>query len=295
MNKKIDLMIVGAQKAGTTSLHKYLCEHPEIEGHFTIEFSYFIADEEYQKGFDIALDNYYNFQNLNPKVILAKSALFSNNEKAIKRLYEQNPKAKLVFLIREPVSRAFSSFTFEKMNGGMYKKNFNDISNSIEQNEKNGEEDSMYRILIKLGQYAEHLKAIYKYFSKKQIKIVLFEELKKEPLRICQEIFEFVKIDATFQPQVEKTHNKTKVIRSQGYARLLLKMRTTNPFIKNVVKQILPYRYFDELRTKLMDFNKKEGKYTPMQSTTEIYLKNYFKPYNEKLAGMIDKDISHWN
>lgn len=295
MDQRINLMIVGAQKAGTTSLHKYLCEHPEIEGHFTIEFSYFIVDEEFEKGFDHAVDTFYKLENPNPKVLLAKSALFSRDEKAICRLHEHNPDAKLIFLIREPVARAYSSFTFEKMNGGMHKRDFSEITEAIERYKSKKEEGSMYRILVNLGLYANHLEDIYKYFPKKQVKIILFEELKKDPEKVCHEVFNFINVDADFLPNIHKTHNKTKVVRSEGIAQLLLNLRTKNPGLKNMVKRILPYSTFDKLRTTILDFNKKEGKKDPMTEDTRADLKKFFKPHNERLARMIDKDISHWD
>jgi len=55
LNKKnfklIDLMIIGAQKAGTTSLKNYLGEHPEICTHERIEFMFFVNEQEYKQGY----------------------------------------------------------------------------------------------------------------------------------------------------------------------------------------------------------------------------------------------------
>lgn len=61
MGEKIDIFIIGAQKAGTTSLKNYLGEHPQINTHTTKEFSYFYDDEEYNAGF--INSNLYNFNN----------------------------------------------------------------------------------------------------------------------------------------------------------------------------------------------------------------------------------------
>jgi len=289
---KINCLIAGAQKAGTTSLHRYLGEHPEVEGHFTIEFSSFIDDTEFQKGIPHAIDQYYKFKNTSPKVLLAKSALFSKYDKAVRRLSKYNPECKLIFLIREPVARAFSCYTFERMNGGMQGKSFDDIVSVLENKEY---EDGLYRLCIGLGRYDLHLETLLKYFPSKQIKVILFEDLKSEPKRIAKEVFDFLNIDNAFVPNLKKRHNKTMVVKSENYARLLHLLQTKLAFIKDVFKFFLPYHLFNKIRTTLFNSNKKEGSYTPMTSETEAYLKAYFKPHNKKLSNLLNRDLQHWN
>ena len=53
MARPIDLMIVGAQKAGTTSLLRYLGNHSSICIHEKPEILFFLIDEEYQKGYKL--------------------------------------------------------------------------------------------------------------------------------------------------------------------------------------------------------------------------------------------------
>ena len=48
----IDIMIIGAQKAGTTSLKNYLGEHPELQTHPQKEFGYVWDDKEFNQGFE---------------------------------------------------------------------------------------------------------------------------------------------------------------------------------------------------------------------------------------------------
>lgn len=289
---KINTVIVGAQKAGTTSLHRYLCEHHSVEGHFTIEFSSFIVDAEWEKGIPYAIQKFYNLSNTDPDILLAKSALFSRSEKAIKRLSEYNPECKIIFLIREPVARAFSCYTFERMNGGMQGKDFDDIVEVLERKEY---QEGLYRLCIGLGMYADHMETLLRYFPMDQIKVIPFEELKGKPKETCKDVFGFLGIDDNFVPNLQKKHNKTMVVKSESYARLLHLLQTKLAFIKNVVKSILPYQQFDALRTRLLNSNKKEGSYKPMTEETKKYLKDYFKPYNKRISELIDKDLSHWN
>ena len=294
MNQKIDLMIIGAQKAGTTSLHKYLCEHPEVEGHFTIEYSYFLIEDEYQKGFNHSLNTFFDLKDKNPKALVAKSALLSINEIGLSKLYKHNKDVTIVFMIREPVERAFSSFNFEKMNGGMQGKSFDDIGKSIAAYDEEGVEDSMYRILIKLGLYSDHLEKVYKYFPKEQVQIVLFEEFKQQPNRICKSLFQKLDVDDGFVPNINSTHNKTKVVKSKWFAEFLLNLRTKNKWIKDIVKSIMPYKKFNRLKNHILNWNKTEGRYPEMSVETREFLQAFFRPYNQKLIKIYKTNLNAW-
>ena len=105
---KVDLMIIGAQKAGTTSLKNYLGEHPQILTHGQIEMSYFVNDVEYKAGHATGIEPYFSEAATIGKCIVGKNVAISLHEEAVARLVKHNPDCKIVFVMREPVSRAYS-------------------------------------------------------------------------------------------------------------------------------------------------------------------------------------------
>ena len=102
--RKLDLVIVGAQKAGTTSLHQYLKSHPDISGHSVTEFTYFTDNNVHKDGFESAFKKYFDKQEY--KRIVAKNVTINQQENSLIKLKEHNPKVKIIFMLREPVSRA---------------------------------------------------------------------------------------------------------------------------------------------------------------------------------------------
>ena len=101
-----DAMIIGAQKAGTTSLFDYLAQHPDVAPSRTKEVRYF--DVAYDKG-----EQWYRqrFPRRRPgKVILEASPYYLFHPLAPKRAARLLPSARLIVLLREPVSRAFSHY-----------------------------------------------------------------------------------------------------------------------------------------------------------------------------------------
>ncbi len=289
--KKIDLMIIGAQKAGTTSLQNYLNEHPEILGHPQIEFGFFKDDAMYANGYEKEFSRHFTAGNINAaKAVVAKNTGMYDSEKALERLQQHNPDCKLVFIVREPVSRAYSSYSMEKFNG-LLTRDFSEIKDVIEEKRF---DDMMYRFFIRLGLYSEFLKSIYKFFPENQVKIVLFEKLGKDPASVCREIFQWLNIDPSFTPSTEKEYNKTQKPKSVLVSNILIRLRSNNNVVKRVAKKVLPYTVFTRLGTFLIESNKSSKRTKPISPEIKEYLQRFFDPYNKELEELAKIDLGGW-
>lgn len=69
----INVMIAGAQKSGTTSLADYLAQHSQITTHKQLEMTFFVNDEEYQRGYQSIFNNYFSSDSTNVGVVMGKS------------------------------------------------------------------------------------------------------------------------------------------------------------------------------------------------------------------------------
>jgi len=275
----IDLMIVGAQKAGTTSLNNYLNQHQEILGHPQTEFAYFRDNKLYQKDFDEEFHKHFTKGNLKEAdKIVAKNVGIYNCEVALQRLQRHNPACKLVFVVREPVSRAYSSYTME-ISGPK-----NGVKLSVLAKEDTN--DVMYKLFIELGLYAKHLRLIHKYFPKEQVKVVLFDDLKEKPNVICQEIFQWLDVDQNFTPEVENLYNVTKKAKSTYLSDILMKLRRKNNPVKRLVKNILPYSLFSYIGQFLLESNKSSSGNQPMSEELQSLLSDYFEPHVTELEDL---------
>jgi len=284
-------MIIGAQKAGTTSLQNYLNEHPEILGHPQIEFGFFKDDAMYANGYEKEFSRHFTAGNINTaKAVVAKNTGMYDSEKALERLRQHNPDCKLVFIVREPVSRAYSSYSMEKFNG-LLTRDFSEIKDVIEEKRF---DDMMYRFFIRLGLYSEFLKSIYKFFPENQVKIVLFENLGKDPAGVCREIFQWLNIDPSFTPSTEKEYNKTQKPKSVLVSNILMRLRSNDNVIKKVAKKVLPYKVFTRLGTFLIESNKSSKRTKPISPEIKEYLQQFFAPYNKELEELAKIDLNGW-
>lgn len=293
-NHKIDLMIVGAQKAGTTSLKNYLGQHPAIITHLQTEFTFFIEEKEYSEGIESTFNKYFSdVVSDSLRTIVAKSAAMYFNEKSLQRLRASNPNCQVVMLLRNPVERAYSSYLME-VNSGWFDQPWSDIKNSL-QKFKHGEKDQMFRLFIELGLYAEHLEKIYRCFPKEQVLILSFEDLKINPVEICKTIFRRMGIDDSFIPETSKRFNPSKRPHAKHLSKLVTWLRFNNNPLKRVFKFILPPATFTQLGHWITDSISKSHQPESMDRGLQLLLSDFFKPYNVELEKMTGMNFRHWD
>jgi hypothetical protein len=111
-----DFLIVGTQKAATTSLHYYLGQHPDLIGSRPKEVCFFDRDENFSKGLEWYKKNFPNTKNL----LSDRFKYFDSTPEYMYRSYVPgrihsiNPSTKVIMLLRDPVSRAFSAWNMYK-------------------------------------------------------------------------------------------------------------------------------------------------------------------------------------
>jgi hypothetical protein len=101
-----DFVIIGAQKAGTTSLYRYLTGHPNVGGATKKEVHFF--DRSYDKGMDWYLAHFPERGEFT--VVGESSPSYLFHPDVPERLRRTLPHAKLIVLLRNPVDRAYSQY-----------------------------------------------------------------------------------------------------------------------------------------------------------------------------------------
>ncbi len=111
-----DFLIIGEAKAGTTSLYRYLAEHPGVAPAFTKEVHYF--DLHYRRGlawyrahFPLAAERLYAERVLGRPFVTGESSPYLFHPCAAERIERTVPRARFLVLLRNPIDRAFSHYT----------------------------------------------------------------------------------------------------------------------------------------------------------------------------------------
>jgi len=109
------VIIAGAQKSGTTSLYAALASHPDFQSPQLKEPFYYGNDDRYCKGKEHYLMNFPGAQN--GKFTVDASTNYLDHKLAASRILQDNPEAKTVIILRDPVFRAFSHYRMQKKIG----------------------------------------------------------------------------------------------------------------------------------------------------------------------------------
>jgi len=237
--KPINLMIAGAQKAGTTSLLRYLGTHPDICVHEQIEMTYFALDEEYQRGYRWAYEKYFCYSNDLPSFVFAKNVDIMNLPEAARRLKEHNPDVHIVTLLRNPVERAYSAYWFARSKGREKLKSFEEAIIAEPERLKKDPYKWRHNAYLDKGNYCKHLEMLSNLFGKEKLHIFLDEDFKRDPLQVCNKIVNLFSLDPMKDISVvQKKHNTSAMARSDVCARAINRI-VREP---NAIKRACPHR-----------------------------------------------------
>ena len=260
---KPNLFIVGQPKSGTTALHQFLGQHPEIymssikEPHFFCSDFHLESDRAYGKKrfFDFRSESAY-LQLFNKagqaKVIGESSTNYLYSQVAAEKIYNFNPDAKIIIILREPAKFIYSlhshyvKFTEENEPDFL-------TALALESDRKQEEVSSprvttpSYLYYSQRVQYYQQVKRYYDRFKRGQIKVVVFEDFKSDNERIYQQILEFLEVDPNFTPEYG-TVNANKEVKFKAVNELV-----NSPLLKSISKNLLSQEFNEFIRDNIVE------------------------------------------
>lgn len=283
----LSAVIVGAQKAGTTSLLRYLSQHPQLCGHAVVEFSFF-NDSEYGRGWESAASRY--FYDYTPgQELIAKYAILSQSDECLRRLAKHSPESRLVLIVRDPVYRAFSSYRMERNHGSVVKP-FDHLLSCF-----NGDPSDLWKwLFLDFGHYASTLRRIYRHFDPAQVTVLIHEEFIGDPGAACRRLFSELGVDHEFVPDTTVVHNAHRLVRSQRAAAALRWLRGPSNPIRRSFRRALSPRTFNRLGITIVEANRGLYSQEEIDPAVRDALGDYYRPFNEELEELLGHDLSRW-
>src|SRR4030095_16894354 len=213
MHQKLpNFFIVGAPKAGTTSLYHYLKRHPEVFMSPVKEPNFFSYDETIkqnlyhkEKGVGTMEEYLRLFENANGhhKVIGEASVSYLFYPSVPHKIKELVPDAKIIMSLRNPVDRAFSHYYME------YKLGYVDIplEQIIERKTTHRNGDLYYQQYIELGLYTEQVKRYFDVFGRDNVRVFIYDDIAENVEKMILSLFDFLTIDKSIIPELEERYN----------------------------------------------------------------------------------------
>ncbi len=311
MEKKTpNFFIVGAAKAGTTSLYHYLKSHEDVYFSPVKEPNYFSTDIKtaeftsiYKRNVDVVPKDFYDkkpeknvqlsfirdqklyldlFKWVNGESVVGEcSTSYLYSKKAAKNIYNFNPDAKIVIVLRNPAERTFSHYLMAVRYGFTRLPFRKALEKDKNQDDKGWGKTELF---IELSQYAQQIKRYLDVFPEGNVKIVLFDDFKKDTLKTLNEISEFLGIEK-FNDFDKKKYNRASLPKSKNLNSLM---------VNTGIKQKLAALFGERTKEKLKGVFFQENEVPELGKEDRKYLQRLFKSDIEQTSQIIGRDLSRW-
>jgi hypothetical protein len=193
-----NFLIIGDAKAGTTSLYSYLRQHPDVYMPGDLkELRYFSYDKDNpyhvraRSSRVRTLDEYLAYFERcgKAKAIGEASPNYLRSPGTARRIRQQLPDVRLIVCLRDPAQRLHSLYQMH-FRSGLTRQAFDECLFG---------QNAMW---IKGNFYWPELNRYYQLFDREQINVVLFDDLKADAARVARNLYEFLGVDNSFQPDL---------------------------------------------------------------------------------------------
>ena len=285
---KVDFFIVGAPKAGTTSLYYYLNEHPEIEMSTQKETDFFSDSAIQKQGLYYGknridtLEKYHNlFPTTQEKKYGEASVSYLFYEDVPEKIKAYNSKGKIIIMLRNLVDRAFSHYLMDYRLGLIT----STLEEVIENRSYNKKSKLFYQQYIELGLYFKQVKRYLEIFGSENVHIILYQDFKNDIEVVMKKVYHFLEVDSKFNPKVEKTHN-TFSIPKNNFIRIVYSFVGLRKFLKFFIPENLVKRMKNTFFKK---DKKPELSLKLRKKMNELFLHDI-----NLLEDLLSKDLSIW-
>lgn len=295
-----NFIVAGVAKGGTTSLYYYLSQHPEIE--IPRKETFFFAQNFFenmpsdglpyfrQKSRIFFDEKKYNklYVKCNNKAVGEVSTCYCYFHKdSIPLIKEKLGDIKIIFILRNPVERAFSAYKHFFLRHRCEPLSFNE---AIRQEKIRMQKhwDFMW-YYTDMGFYAEAIKQFKKNFS--NVKIFLAEELANKPQWVMKEIFQFIGVKDSFAVDTGFRYNISSSQEASWFA-LLYRNPVFSRFINPIIKKIIPEKKRFAIKHNVRKPLISSG--LTFDELTRQELVNLFRTDILELEKITNKNLSNW-
>lgn len=309
-----DFLIVGAPKAGTTSLYHSLDRHPQIYMSPIKEPNYFASEvrpenfsEEWrpqvaqdqlaladylrgpmrEKRFGGIVTKWQDYQKLFADVkdeVAAGEASVSYlwSRTAAANIQSRVPGAKIIVILRNPADRAFSQYLHAVTNGVVRWTFRQHIDASLR---RTTDQFCASYPFLEYGLYYEQVKRYLDNFPPEQVRIYWYDDYKNNGRQLLADVLTFLGADATLAPDLPEKHLEPRISRFPVASRLL-----KNSGIWQAARRLAPRGARQFLRGVVF----KSRNSLVMDARDREYLVNYYREDVRKLSMLLNRDLSGW-
>ena len=298
-NNLPNFLIVGAAKSGTSSLHNYLNQHPEVfmpsynKEVMKVKEPRFLIKDLVQHRLHNGVWNWEEYKSLfnkvNDEISIGESTVlylyyYKHAIDNIKKYLGEN--VKIIIMLRNPTDRAYSAF--QHVSRGFNEQNSFEEALKIEKGRMDKESSLTPMVMYKeMGLYHDMVRAYKENF--KNVHIIFYEDFRDDTEGEIKKIFKFLGLSLSVNIDFVSRHNVGgKRWKNEKIKHVFMK---NNP-LKSALKKAIPKSLRKGVRDKLISAS--TDKVAPMKENTRVKLNEFFKEDVKKLSDLLNRDLTHW-
>ena len=287
-----NFLIVGVQKAGTTSIYNYLQEHPQVYMSRVKETNFLEKDwenmppEQQNKNGIVTLEKYCElFADVKDEIAIGEASpnyLF-HYESSAARIKKYVPNAKLIVVLRNPTERAYSDHLMHVRDAIGYRSLSEQIQHS-----------SHKSFILRKGFYYVPLKYYFEQFGQEQIKIFFYDDLCDNSQKFMQSMYQYIGVNDCFVPNTARKAQVAKIPKNKTINNLLNRKNILRNTTANILKTVMPVETRQKLRDRLINLNSKTKKAVSLSAEERQQLIELYREDILQLQDLVGRDLSKW-
>lgn len=292
-----NLIIAGAPKAGTSSVHNWIADHPQAHGSTEKETYYFVdqGTHMFRENANIkhGLERYKQYFKISklekPTIILESTPSYMYNQAALKYIPDLPTEPKCLFILREPSEQIYSLYQYFKNNWNWIPHNitFVEYLNSVRNKTASYRGNELADNAISYAKYIDYLLLWREKLDEERMMVLTFDELKRDEKEFTKKVASWLSLDPSFYDTYGfPRDNETYAAKSTNLQKLNIALRSRLPkgrmhnWLKSIYRQV--------------NTSKSKGPSGEEKSSMEE-LKNEFVEANQRLADTFDLDLRGWS
>jgi len=293
-DKLPNALIIGAAKAGTTSLYSILAQHKQVFTSKKKETWFFSNDDIFNKGGDWYQETYFADADGYSVRMEASPTYLLFSDKVSARIHEfyQNHAIKFIAIFRDPVQRAYSNY-WHHVRLGHEPLSFAEAIYAEETRLKENWDSIYYHGkprygYFRGGNYATRLKSFLNIFPRDRFFFLLQEDLQNDFTSRIADLLTFLELENTdlLRPRTENESKKPSsraISRVYKWSQKLEASSKSTSFatkrLREWIRRAFPWESYQ---------------YPPMDTDIEEYLRSQYLPEIKELEPLINRDLSDW-
>lgn len=302
MKRKPNCFIVGAPRCGTTSMYGYLKEHPRIyfpefkEPHyFAVDFYPFRDDfikdrSDYERLFDKASAEH--------EVLGEASTRYLYSSVAARKIYDYNPDSSIIVMVRNPVDMA------QSLHSRLLRTNDEDVMDfeqawKLQASRMRGEvipgtcrirDFVVYARVCRLGEQVERLLNV---FPANQVKIVVMDDLSKDPSRVYEDVLAFLGVPSDGRKDFPRT-NENREYKLEMFKYLFERPPRIVSNTTRRLKRLFGLQGVRLVSKKQRDYFMRRTRRKKLDPDLRREIAETFSDDIDKLAGILGRNLDSW-